>query len=255
MRPLLASLLFLAAAGAVAQPPIPPAGDHRPGVVRAGESLTVPAGQFADFKVAVPAGASVVWRFSPAPLRKAADLPVGRVIFAGEPGKTYAVTAVVVDFTAKTVTDVEVEVKFAGKAPAPVPPGPTPKPPAPKPPAPKPPEPVTSFRVVLVKETRNTKHTAAQVAVLEGRVVEEWLTKNCTGGKAGWQRRDPDSSPADDETPFKGLWAKVQPIVSDPAQTKLPCVVIERDGRPTIEKLGATPDEMVMVLQKYREGR
>jgi hypothetical protein len=86
---------------------------------------------------------------------------------------------------------------LVGKEPAPPPIPPTPDP-TPVPPVP--PTPPTAFKVMLVYESMAT-HTAAQKAVLEGRVVEEYLTAKCDGGKAGWQRRDKDSDPAADTTP------------------------------------------------------
>lgn len=93
--PLLALLL---AATAFGQPPI-----------------AVPEGGFADHTIAVPKGASVIWRFSPNPVQKANGLPPGRIIFAGEKGKTYTATAIIVDFDAKTVTDADYLFTFGGE--------------------------------------------------------------------------------------------------------------------------------------------
>lgn len=76
----------------------------------------VAPGGFADLTVDVPKSASVVWRISPQPVQKAANLPPGRLIFGGEQNKTYTVTAIVIDFDAKTVTDTDYSVVF-GKAP------------------------------------------------------------------------------------------------------------------------------------------
>lgn len=144
MRPLLALTLFLAAGLAVAQPAPPPT------AARAGDSITVLPGQFADVKVDVPAGASVVWRFYPPPIQRATELPPGRAIFAGERNKVYVVTAVVIDFAKKSVTDVEFEVRFADVLP-PFPP----LPPIPPKPDPEPkPAPVSGpLFVVVVEET------------------------------------------------------------------------------------------------------
>lgn len=76
----------------------------------------VPPGGFADLTIDVPKSASVVWRISPNPVQKAATLPTGRIIFGGEQNKTYTVTAIVIDFDAKTVTDTDYSITF-GKAP------------------------------------------------------------------------------------------------------------------------------------------
>lgn len=78
------------------------------------EPVVVPAGGFADHRIEVPKGASVIWRYSPQPVQKATDLPPGRIIFGGEAGKTYTVTAIVIDFEKKTVTDADYVFKFSG---------------------------------------------------------------------------------------------------------------------------------------------
>ena len=253
MRTAFAALLLFASVG-LAQPPAIPAAGDAPArrAVQAGDTVAVAEGRFADVKVDVPAGASVVWRFYPPPPQKAADLAPGRAIFAGEPGKVYVVTAVVIDFDKKSVVDTEFAVEFAGKVPAPPAPDPTPKPepPAPKPPAPPAPEPVTSFKVLLVYESGAT-HTAAQKAVLEGKVVEEWLTANCTGGKAGWGRRDKDADPAADTTPIGPVWAAAKPgVTSTPA-----LFVAVNEKVAVIDPFPATPAEAVRVLDKYRGGK
>lgn len=86
------------------------------------EPVVVPAGGFADHKIEVPKGASVIWRVSPQPTQKAGDLPPGRIIFGGEAGKTYTVTAIVIDFDKKTVTDADYVFQFAGSPTSPIPP-------------------------------------------------------------------------------------------------------------------------------------
>jgi len=105
----------------------------------------IPPGGFADLTIDVPKSASVVWRISPAPVQRATGLMSGRLIFGGKQGTTYTVTAIVVDFDAKTVVDTDTTVEFGGD----VIPDPKPKP-DPKPdPKPEPPDgKVTHFVVV-----------------------------------------------------------------------------------------------------------
>lgn len=126
---------------------------------------------------------------------------------------------------------------------APVPPGPVPPSPDPTPPAP---DPVSTFEVLLVYESGAT-HPPGVKAVLEGRVVEDWLTANCTGGKAGWGRRDKDFPPDQDRTALKAMWAAAQPRV-----TSVPCVAVAVNGKIRIDALKSTPAEQVAELTKLR---
>lgn len=129
----------------------------------------------------------------------------------------------------------------------PIPP-PKPKPPEPKPdpkPDPKPPAPVTSFRVFLIYESADTL-TAAQRGVLFGKVVEDYLTANCTGGKGGWRRRDKDA-PGDGDAVTAALWTAIKP-----ALTTTPCVAVEVNGKVEIVPLESTPAKMVDVLKSYK---
>jgi hypothetical protein len=167
IRSLLCAGLFLDAVLAVGAPPsIPPAKGDPPPVrvdtprVKAGDTIAVPAGRFADVTVDVPAGASVVWRFYPPPVQRANNLAPGRAIFAGEPGKSYVVTAVVIDFAKKSVTDSEFNVEFAGKV---IPPDPKPDP---KPNPPDPPAPVVTGTVWLVVVEETSQRTPELAAVL-----------------------------------------------------------------------------------------
>lgn len=119
-------------------------------------------------------------------------------------------------------------------------------PPTPKPTDPvTPPAPVTSFRVVLIYESADTL-TAAQRAVVYGKPVEDWMTANCTGGKAGWRRRDKDS-PGDADPTMAALWAAIQPKV-----TTTPCAAVEVNGKVELIPLDATPAAMVATLTSYR---
>ncbi len=101
--------------------------------------------------------------------------------------------------------------------PAPVPPAPVPPtPPAPVPPAPVP---VSSFRVLFVYESADTI-PAAQKNVIYGKSVENYLNANCTGGVAGWRRRDKDAAGEADPT-MAALWTAVKPKL-----TTMPAVVV-----------------------------
>jgi hypothetical protein len=127
----------------------------------------------------------------------------------------------------------------------PIPP-PKPKPPGPNPP--DPPAPVTSFRVFLIFESGNTL-TAAQNSVLYGKTVEDYLNSKCTGGKAGWRRRDKDLGGENDPT-MTALWTAIKPNI-----TVTPCIAVEVNGKVDIIKLGATQAEMVATLNKYFGGK
>lgn len=142
----------------------------------------------------------------------------------------------------KTVAQIILRVN--GARPPPDPPKP-PEPPVP----PKPPAPAKTFQIILVYESGDTL-TAAKTSVLYGRAVEEYLTAHCTGGKAGWGRRDKDQDPAADTSPLKDLWAAVKPAV-----TSTPTVAIAVDSKVTLEPLPASTADMVKLLDKYREGR
>lgn len=125
-----------------------------------------------------------------------------------------------------------------------------PAPPDVKPDEPKPdvkpdPKPVTSFRVFLIYESGATYPSAVNT-VLYGNVVESWLNENCTGGKAGWRRRDKDLSGDADPT-MAALWKAVQPSL-----TTIPCVAVEVNGKAEIIPLEVTPAAMVAKLNTYR---
>lgn len=130
-----------------------------------------------------------------------------------------------------------------GPRPPPIPPDP--KPPDPKPPDPRPPDTLTSFRVFLIMESAD-KLTADQRGIVYGKLVEDWLNANCTGGANGWRRRDKDTSGENDK-PMAPLWAAIQPQI-----TSVPCVAIERNGKVDILPLDATPTAQVETLKKYR---
>lgn len=118
-----------------------------------------------------------------------------------------------------------------------------PKPDEPKPIDPKPA--VTSFRVFLIYESGAT-YSSAVNSVLYGSVVEEWLNANCTGGKAGWRRRDKDLSGDADPT-MAAMWNAIKPNV-----TTIPCVGVEVNGKVELIPLEATPAAMVKKLESYK---
>lgn len=109
------------------------------------------------------------------------------------------------------------------------------------------PQPVTSFRVFLTFESGQTI-TPAQSNVMYGNVVEEWLNANCTGGKAGWRRRDRSLGGENDPT-MAALWAAIQPKL-----TTVPAIAIEVNSSVEILPLEATPAKMVEILDKYKKG-
>ena len=111
----------------------------------------------------------------------------------------------------------------------------------PKPPEPKPPVVVTSFRVILVYESADTL-TAAQNSVLYGKEVENWLNANCTGGKAGWRRRDKDLSGENDPA-IVAVWDAVKAEFAPPKNTKTPAVAIQVNDKIDIIPLAATPSD------------
>lgn len=142
----------------------------------------------------------------------------------------------VVDGKAKRLADLTIDV---GPRP---PPEPDPKPPGPKPPEPKP---VTSFRVIIGFES-GTTYPQSIINVMYGNVVEEWLNANCTGGKAGWRRRDQSIGGENDPT-MAALWKAVK----DAAPTT-PFFAIEVNGKVEIVSFEPTPAAMVSKLNTYR---
>lgn len=127
---------------------------------------------------------------------------------------------------------------------------PEPKPPEPKPPEPKPPIPVSSFRVIFVWESGKTL-PIGQVAVMDAKVVRDYLTLNCTpeGGYAGWRKYDKDQDAGKDQPTIAAMWKATQPSV-----TTVPCVAIEVNGKVDIVPLAATPESMVDTFKKYKSG-
>lgn len=213
---------------------------------------TYPAGSLvlldASKSVSEP-GLAVKWVITPptptVSLRPDGDTRPGVYLLlpAAEPG-TYRVKLVVRGKPDAAKPDLDADADVLDLTVGPVDPV---KPVDPNKPVDPPPGPVTSFRVILVSESGDPL-TAAQRAVLYGADVEAWLTANCTGGKAGWRRRDKDS-PGDADPTVAALWTAVQGSLKP---TDPPCVAVEVNGKVTILPLDTTPAQMIATLTKYR---
>lgn len=107
-----------------------------------------------------------------------------------------------------------------------------------------PPVPTTSFRVILVYESSQVL-PQAQFGVLYGKVVEDFMTARCTGGRAGWARRDKDADGSGDTTAIKSVWAAAKPKI-----TQTPCVAVEVDGSVTVHPIPSSAAETVELLKK-----
>jgi hypothetical protein len=86
--------------------------------------------------------------------------------------------------------------------------------------------------------------TQAQFGILYGRAVEEFLTGRCTGGKAGWGRRDKDADPAGDTAVMRALWTAAKPKV-----TQTPCLAVEVDGVVTVHPFPADAAATIALLK------
>ncbi len=123
-------------------------------------------------------------------------------------------------------------------------------PPKPKPPTPvDPPVPAKTFHVFFVYESTGGKAnlTPEQHGVIFGNVVENFLVKNCTGGAAGFRRRDKDSPPGTGD--MGALWTAVKPSF-----TTFPCAVVEKNDKAEIIPVEATPELMVAKFNEYLLG-
>ncbi len=118
----------------------------------------------------------------------------------------------------------------------------------PPPPPPPPPPEVKSFRVILGYDALKT-YPQAVINVLYGNVVEEYLTKSCTGGKNGWRRRDIKAE-GDTDPMMTALWKAVQANM-----TTAPFVAVEVNGKVEIIPFEATPAAMVTKLKTYNGGK
>lgn len=100
----LASLCFVLLATSISLAADTP---QRPAAIKAKATDVIPEGGYVDHKIDVPKSASVIWRISPAPVQRTNGLAPGHLIFGGKKGTTYTVTAIIVDFDSKTVTDAD----------------------------------------------------------------------------------------------------------------------------------------------------
>jgi len=106
-------------------------------------------------------------------------------------------------------------------------------------------DPLKTFRVIFVYESADTL-TPDIRAIVYGKLVEDWMNANCTGGKAGWRRRDKDA-PGDGDATMSALWNAVKPNI-----TVTPCLVIERNGKADIVNIPANPTDTIALLTKYK---
>lgn len=130
--------------------------------------------------------------------------------------------------------------------------GSDPKPPTPPvPPTPPdppiPPGPVTSFRVILVKESGSTL-TAEQTAIAGSKVVRDYLTSRTTpeGGLAGWREYDPQQNVTNERVAMKALWAATKSSI-----TTVPCLVVERNGKAEILSYPKNVADAIKTLKEF----
>ncbi len=129
--------------------------------------------------------------------------------------------------------------------------GSDPKPPTPPnppaPPTPTPPGPVTSFRVILVKESGATLN-AEQTAIAGSKAVRDYLTAKTTaeGGLAGWREYDPQQNVTNERAAMKALWASAKSSIAT-----VPCLIVERNGKVEILIYPKNVAEAIKSLKTY----
>lgn len=148
------------------------------------------------------------------------------------------------------ITRMLLDANKASQPPPVIPPGP-PEPDGPVvPPAPFV---LKSFRVILVYESGEVNTPAAN-SILSGKAVEEYLNANCTGGKAGWARREKDAvgtyDPARQE-----VWDAVKDQFQPPINTKTPAAAVQVNDKITVIPFESSPAMMVAKLKEYAEGK
>jgi len=159
-----------------------------------------------------------------------------------QPG-TYYITATSFD-PDKGIDKKRIKVVLDGTVPTP------PTPPTPVPPTPDPtptPDVVKSFRVIFVKESSVTLN-AEQTAIPGAKAIRDYLTSKTTpeGGFAGWREYDPQQNIMNEQPTMKALWMAAKSSI-----TKVPCVIIEVNGKPTIIDYPKNVDETVKLLKAY----
>ncbi len=129
--------------------------------------------------------ASVNWKFKG--LRTLPGAATTEVHGWGAPGK-YTGRCTVIDWSAKTFVDEDLEFEIKGAAP-PIPPTPDPHPPGPDP---KPPEPSVApiagagLKVLIVYEQKDfAKLPSAQMAIFGAQELRTYLANNCPAGADG----------------------------------------------------------------------
>ncbi len=120
-----------------------------------------------------------------------------------------------------------------------------PTPPTPEPPIP--PSPVTSFRVILVKESGSTLNSE-QTAIAGSKAVRDYLTSKTTaeGGLAGWREYDPQQNIANERPAMKSLWAAAKSSI-----TTIPCLVIEVNGKTSIVSYPKNVADAIKTLKEF----
>lgn len=120
---------------------------------------------------------------------------------------------------------------------------PTPDPPKP----PDPPDPVKSFRVILVKESGSTL-SAEQTAIAGSKQVRDYLTSKTTpeGGLAGWREYDHQQNTTNEQSTLKALW-----VASKSSITKVPCMIVEVNGKAKIVDYPKNVAEAIKTLKDY----
>lgn len=119
--------------------------------------------------------------------------------------------------------------------------------PDPKPDDPPVPQPVKSFRVIFVRESGTTL-PGSQTAITGAKSVRDYLTAKTTpeGGLAGWREYDPNQNIANEQSAMKSLWAAAKSSIS-----KVPCVVVELNGKVSVIDYPQNTTEAIKTLKEY----
>lgn len=140
------------------------------------------------------------------------------------------------------VLSTELVLTVIGPRPPPVPPGPMPDPVVP--PAPV----VKSFRVIFVIESGDN----TRVAIADAKAVRDYLSAHTTPEEqwSGWRRYDPQQEAVNETPNMKALWNTVKPQI-----TKIPCLVVEVNGKAEIIDYPASAAEALATIRKYNGGK
>jgi hypothetical protein len=173
-------------------------------------------------------------------------VPAGAVIVWGKDEGETKVQAlgVVKDKDGKDKAAILLTLSFiVGPAP------PEPVPPGPKPPGPNPPGPVTSFRVIMVRETGAKPGTSQQSAIYGAKDVVQYLRAKTTpeASVPGYREYDPNTNAANDQSEMQKIWAAAQ----EEAAKVAPCIVLQVNGKITIEPSQKNVADTVKLLKQY----